>query len=221
MHRGSGRVVDTRDVSLPRPFSRQRRPSPLRTTRSTHGGSRGQALAETAIVVPLLLVLCVGVIDGGRAYSYAESVSNADRQVLRVVDTQESVGDAACSGVGAVATTKTQTAHVPWQAGDTLPSWVVTAAQVESTDTSGNTRIGGALVTVTFHCLSGKAITNATATTNDPAQAASDSVEVSVCYPFSFITPLASRLFGNRNCPTMSGSGTVTITEDQSGRAEY
>jgi Flp pilus assembly protein TadG len=183
--------------------------------------ARGQSLVEMALGLPTLLILCLGIVDGTRAYSYKEAVTNSDRQVLRVAASQQSVGDAACAGTGATPVAKPLTAHVPWQTGDTLPLYVVNAASQESVDGAGISKITGSSITVTFHCLSGKALTNASATSLDPASLGSDAIETAVCYQFSFLTPLVAKLYGSRNCPGMSGSGVVTLTEDGWARANY
>ena len=177
--------------------------------------SHGQSLVEMALALPLLIVLVLGVVDGGRAYSYKEAVTNATRQVLREVATQKSVGDTACAGSGVL------TAHIPWQSGDSLPQYVADAAKNESVDGSGLSKISGSFVTVTFHCLLGKAVTNASATSNDPASLSSDAIHTVVCYQFSFLTPLVAHLYGTRNCPNMTGSNVVTLTDDSWERADY
>ncbi len=56
-------------------------------------GSRGQALVEFALVVPLLLVLLVGTIDFGRAVFAYNSVSNAARSGARTAIVDQTAGD--------------------------------------------------------------------------------------------------------------------------------
>ncbi len=43
----------------------------------------GQALIETALVVPLLILLVIGAVDIGRAFSHAMVVTNAARKGAR------------------------------------------------------------------------------------------------------------------------------------------
>ena len=54
--------------------------------------SRGAALVEFALVVPLLLILIFGIIDFGRYFSVASSVNTASRESARY---GSSVGDSA------------------------------------------------------------------------------------------------------------------------------
>jgi Flp pilus assembly protein TadG len=174
---------------------------------------RGQSLVEVALVLPLFATLTLGTADGGRAFYYREAVSNAARQALRVAvsPSQQTTGDTACAGRDG--TTAAVSTTLPAAAG----SAIATIADAAALESSGNglasgSAISGATLTVTWHCSGGKAVTNAGATTNDPAQVRSDSVEVRVSYPFSLITPLVSRV--------MNG-GTPTIGADVIGRAEY
>jgi Flp pilus assembly protein TadG len=167
-------------------------------------------------VLPLFVTLTLGTADGGRAFYYREAVSNAARQALRVAvsSSQQSTGNTACTGRG------TQTASV----STTLPALgtssiltIANAAALESSSTglAAGTAISGATLTVTWHCSASLAATNATATaagTFDPASTSSDSVEVSITYPFSLITPFVSNLMGG---------GHPTIGADVIGRAEY
>jgi hypothetical protein len=175
-----------------------------------------------ALALPLLIVLVLGVVDGGRAYSYKEAVTNANRQVLRVVASKasESVGDTACNTAGIAATTATLVGHVPTQGTDTLPAYVIDAASRESVDGSGISKITGSSITVTFHCLALKAVTNASGVV-DPSLPNSDAIHSVVCYQFSFLTPLVAHLYGTRNCPLMTGSNVVTLVEDSWERANY
>src|SRR5437870_5269441 len=46
--------------------------------------ARGQALVETAIAVPLLLLVSVLIFEFGRAYQVAQVVTNAAREGARV-----------------------------------------------------------------------------------------------------------------------------------------
>ncbi len=47
------------------------------------GSSRGQALVEAAMVMPLLLLLLVGIMEFGRAWSIHQVVTDAARQGAR------------------------------------------------------------------------------------------------------------------------------------------
>jgi Flp pilus assembly protein TadG len=183
--------------------------------------ARGQSLVEIALTMPLFLVLTLGTADGGRAFYYRETVINATRQALReaVTDvngvTQPYAGTLACASISSTPTAVAKTAHVPWQSGDTAYlTNIANAAALESSTTgaAAGSKISGATITVTWHCKNGVPINNAGATVTDPANVASDSVEVQISYSFSLLTPLVGRVFG---------STTPTISADLMGRAEY
>jgi len=48
------------------------------------GGERGQALLETALTLPLLLLVAVGIFEFGRAYQTWQVLTNAAREGARV-----------------------------------------------------------------------------------------------------------------------------------------
>jgi len=45
---------------------------------------RGQALLETAITLPIILLVCVGIFEFGRAYQVQQVLTNAAREGARV-----------------------------------------------------------------------------------------------------------------------------------------
>jgi Flp pilus assembly protein TadG len=47
-------------------------------------GERGAALVETAFVLPIMLLVCVGILEFGRAYQTWQVVTNAAREGARV-----------------------------------------------------------------------------------------------------------------------------------------
>ena len=47
-------------------------------------GERGAALVETAFVLPIMLLVCVGILEFGRAYQTWQVVTNASREGARV-----------------------------------------------------------------------------------------------------------------------------------------
>jgi hypothetical protein len=71
--------------------------------------------------------------------------------------------------------------------------------------------ISGGTISVTFHCLAGSVITNATSNGAGPLDPGSDSVTVSVTYRLSVITPLL--------WPVTGTSFPITVTSYE--RAEY
>lgn len=54
------------------------------TFRSFRDGERGQALVETALVLPMFLILILGIVDFGRAYQQHITVSGAAREGARL-----------------------------------------------------------------------------------------------------------------------------------------
>jgi Flp pilus assembly protein TadG len=52
--------------------------------RSLVRSQRGTALIETALILPLLLLICVGIFEFGRAYQTWEVLTNAAREGARV-----------------------------------------------------------------------------------------------------------------------------------------
>lgn len=181
-------------------------------------GRRGQSLVEAALTMPLVITLCLGIADGGRAFYYREAVTNATRQAVRVASQTRAAGDTACQSVPSAGTI-TVSAHIPSVAGDsaalTTASSIATAAALEgsSDGTAAGSKLAAAntTVSVTFHCsATGAVYTNASATTTDPTQPQSAAIEAKVSYHFSLITPLVSGLFPN-----------TTISDDVVGRAGY
>ncbi len=60
-------------------------------TPDTRKRERGQAMVETAIVIPILLVLMVGIFEVGRAYETWQVLTNAAREGARMSVTPSSV----------------------------------------------------------------------------------------------------------------------------------
>lgn len=53
--------------------------------------SRGQALVEFALVVPLFVIVVLGLFDLGRAVLYYSTVANASREAVRVAIVDQTV----------------------------------------------------------------------------------------------------------------------------------
>lgn len=47
--------------------------------------TRGQALVEMALLLPLLLLLVIGILEFGRAWYYKQQVNNAAREAARIL----------------------------------------------------------------------------------------------------------------------------------------
>lgn len=175
--------------------------------------SRGQSLVEAAITLPVVLLLGLGVTDIGRAFYYREAVTNATRQALRlaVSPTQQATANTVCAsaGVGPVATTVTTTLPP----GATSITSIANLASLESSSngTPAGSAISGATLAVTFHCLGGSGVTNATSNGNGPSDPGSDAVIVTVTYTFQVITPLL--------WPIIGSSFPITVTSAE--RTEY
>ena len=173
---------------------------------------RGQSLVEVAISLPVLLLLALGVTDIGRAFYYREAVTNSARQALRmaVSPSQQATADAVCAGAGGPSAITVTTSIPP---GGSPIATIVNSASLESSSNgapSGSV-ISGGTISVTFHCLAGKAITNKTSNGAGPLDPGSDSVTVSVTYRLAVITPLL--------WPVTGTSFPMTATSYQ--RSEY
>ena len=136
--------------------------------------------------------------DIGRSFYYREAVTNSVRQALRmaVSSYQQSTANSACANTagGPVATTLTST--VTPATG--LIATIANQAALESSKdgTSNGSVIAGASINVTFHCLNGSAITNATANGNGPNDPGSDSITVTITKQMSVVTPMLWPLTG-------------------------
>ena len=59
------------------------------------GSERGAVLVEAAIVLPILLLLILGIVDFGRAYSAKQALTHATREGVRVYAVTQDHGKAA------------------------------------------------------------------------------------------------------------------------------
>ncbi len=178
-----------------------------RATRSRR--SAGQSLVETAIALPVLIALVLGVTDIGRGFYFKEAVTNAARQAMRlaVSSSQHAAADTVCASGG------TATTNIP-SAGGPLATIANTAALESSANgTAAGSVISGATLTVTWHCQGGVAISNSTNPSfTDPADARSAAVRVRLDYTMGLVTPFVSGLLSQT---------ALTIRSDLLGRAEY
>ena len=185
----------------------------LRLTVYVRGRSRGQSLVEAAITLPIVLLLALGVTDIGRSFYYREAVTNSVRQALRigVSSYQQSTANNVCASTAGCPVAVTVTSAVPPAGG--LIATIATQAALESSKdgTPAGSAIAGATLSVTFHCLNGAAVTNATTNGNGPADPGSDSITATITQPMSVITPLL--------WPITGGSFPIRVTSSQ--RAEY
>jgi Flp pilus assembly protein TadG len=172
---------------------------------------RGQSLVELALALPVVLLLGLAVADVGRAFYYHEAVSNAARQALRiaVLDVQQATGNTACAGGGSSASLSTTIPPLSGNALSTIGNEV--ALESTSTGTPAASAIYGATLTVTWHCASNLAITNASATATDPSSTGSEAIEVQITYPMPLITPFLANFVASP----------IVINADVQGRSQY
>ena len=175
---------------------------PACTERSTRTSSRprqrGQSLVEAAITLPVLLLLALGVTDLGRAFYYREAVTNSVRQALRIAVSQYQQGtaDSICAGTGSGPLSVTVTSAIPPAGGAIATIANQAALESSSNGTPAGSVIAGSTLSVTFHCLNGAAVTNATSDGLSPASPGSDSVTATITDHMAVVTPLLWPLSG-------------------------
>lgn len=174
---------------------------------------RGQSLVEAAITLPVVLLLALGVTDIGRAFYYREAVTNSARQALRMaVSTyQQGTANSICSGTGSGPVAVTVVSAIPPSGGAINTIANQAALESSSNGTPAGSVLAGATLSVTFHCLNGAAVTNATSNGSGPSNPGSDSITASITQHMSVITPLLWPITGT--------SYPITVTSFQ--RTEY
>jgi Flp pilus assembly protein TadG len=60
--------------------------------RSARGPWRGQSLVEFSLMLPVLLLLLFGIVDGGRAIYALSTINNAAREAARVAIVDQTLG---------------------------------------------------------------------------------------------------------------------------------
>ena len=177
------------------------------------GRQRGQSLVEAAITLPIVLLLALGVTDLGRSFYYREAVTNSVRQALRIAVSsyQHGTADSVCASTAGGPVAVTVSSSLP-PAGGAISTIANQAALESSKDgTAAGSVLAGATITVTFHCLNGVAITNATGNGGAPTSAGSDAITATITKPMSVVTPVLWPMFG--------GSFPISVTSSQ--RVEY
>jgi len=168
---------------------------------------------EAAITLPIVLLLALGVTDIGRSFYYREAVTNSVRQSLRIAVSsyQQSTANTVCASTSGGPLAVTVTSAVP-PAGGQIATIANQAALESSKDgTPAGSAIAGATLTVTFHCLNGVGITNATSNGNGPSDPGSDSITANITQPMNVVTPLL--------WPITGSSYPIRVTSSQ--RGEY
>ena len=177
------------------------------------GSERGQSLVEAAITLPIVLLLALGVTDLGRAFYYREAVTNSVRQSLRmaVSSYQQGTANSVCASTSGGPVAVTVTSAVPPSGGQIVSIANQAALESSKDGTPAGSVIAGATISVTFHCLNGAAMTNATGNGNGPSDPGSDSITATITKQMSVITPVLWPLTG--------GSYPLRVTSSQ--RVEY
>jgi Flp pilus assembly protein TadG len=103
-------------------------------------GERGTAIIETALTLPLLLFLGVGIVEFGRAYETSQVITNAAREGARVAILPN-------QAAGAVDTRVRQYLNVGGLVSDSSVGVAVTPATVA---TGGGSTAPASQVTVTY-----------------------------------------------------------------------
>lgn len=142
--------------------------------------------------MPLLLLLALGVTDIGRSFYYKEAVTNSTRQALRmaVSSYQHGTADAICSSTSGGPIAVTVTSAIPPSGGSIVTIANQAALESSKDGTPAGSAIAGATISVTFHCLNGAAITNATGNGGAPSNPGSDSISATITQPMAVVTPL-------------------------------
>ena len=162
------------------------------------GRSKGQSLVEAAITLPIVLLLALGVTDLGRAFYYREAVTNSVRQALRmaVSSYQHGTADSVCASTSGGPIAVIVTSAVPPSGGAIFTIANQAALESSKDGTPGGSVIAGSTISVTFHCLNGAAIANATGNGGGPLDPGSDSITASITQQMSVITPVLWPLTG-------------------------
>jgi Flp pilus assembly protein TadG len=162
------------------------------------GRSKGQSLVEAAITLPVVLLLALGVTDLGRAFYYREAVTNSVRQALRmaVSSYQHGTADSVCASTSGGPIAVTVTSAVPPSGGAIFTIANQAALESSKDGTPSGSVLAGSTISVTFHCLNGAAITNATGSGGGPLSPGSDSITASITQRMSVITPVLWPLTG-------------------------
>jgi len=177
------------------------------------GRSRGQSLVEAAVTLPIVLLLALGVTDIGRSFYYREAVTNSVRQSLRIAVSsyQQTAANSVCGSTTGGPLAVTVNSAVPPAGGQIVTIANQAALESSKDGTPAGSAIAGATLTVTFHCLNGVAITNATSNGNGPSDPGSDSITASITQPMNVVTPLL--------WPITGSSFPIRVTSSQ--RVEY
>lgn len=91
-------------------------------------------MIELALIMPVLLMVMVGIIEFGRAYSYQESIQGAAREGARALALHQSVSDAVDAGRGSATITGISTGgSCPATADPASPQYATVTVKVKIT----------------------------------------------------------------------------------------
>lgn len=88
--------------------------------------TRGQALVEFALVLPLFILILVGIFDLGRAVYAFNTVNNAAREAVRLA-----IVDQNCDAIGQTASEKASSLDVSWTYNGALTPAAACAATAQ------------------------------------------------------------------------------------------
>src|SRR5947209_8678423 len=173
----------------------------------------GQSLVETAITLPVVLLLALGVTDIGRAFYYREAVTNSVRQALRVAvsPAQQATADSICSSTGSGPVAVTVSSPIPPAGGPIATIANEAALESPNDGTPAGSVIAGSTLSVTFHCLNSAAVTNANTNGNGPMDPGADSITATITDRMRIVTVLLWPIVGT----------SVPITVSSFQRSEY
>lgn len=188
----------------------------LRTSTTRRAGQRGQSLIELAIAMPVVLILLLGMLEFGFAFSHHLTLEYATREGARYGAALASgTAEVACTGAANVdAYVIAAVQRVLTGTGGQVPISQVTQIRIYKSDTSGNVTGGqqnlwvpGAGPTVDGVVLQ---FARSGATNWDPCTrnnaANPDSIGVSLVYNYLYITPLG-------NFMGITGTAQLTISD--------
>jgi len=159
-------------------------------SRTRRDRSRGQALTEFALVVPILLLVLFAIVDVGRYVYSWNAINEATRAAARVGSVP--IRPASCAAMNRETCVKSIT-----RARLVAVSISTTEVTVECQRQAPNGTLSGSL---TNNCGG-----------SNPWQA-NDIMTVKVSHPFTLLTPIVGQLIDSGNpLLTMKGQTTVTV----------
>jgi Flp pilus assembly protein TadG len=167
-------------------------------TRNSRARCRGQSLVETALILPVFLLVLFGLIDGGRFIYTGSVMSQAAREGARLAAVEArwinktATDDPSCVGSsGAINPAVNPGAHVC-----PTPAMFIT-----ETRNAANRMVAGVgtISTVDIRCDSGTAPSGAWAAAPATCTGSKigDIVSVRVTYTFRPLTPIAGQILGS------------------------